>query len=163
MPGYETKQERVAVSGVSGLVIRSLLDRQPFFDPLGLALPSLVRHRRGVDMTASDCHPLASRFLRNNLRLNHMAPMKYRHGAWNAQPPTDAAAVHSTTMRERYDLLLGSDLLYDRDASVALAGFIERHAMAAAEVWIVDPDRGNRPAFTRRMQDNGFALYQRFA
>lgn len=157
MPGYETKQERVAVSGVSGLVICSLLDRQPFFDPLGLALSSLVGHRRGVDMTASDCHPLASRFLRNNLRLNHMAPMKYRHGACNAQPPTDAAAVHSTTMRERYDLLIGSD------ASVALAGFIERHAMAAAEVWIVDPDRGNRPAFTRRMQDNGFALYQRFA
>lgn len=108
-------------------------------------------------MTASDCHPLASRFLRNNLRLNHMAPMKYRHGAWNAQPPTDAAAVHSTTMRERYDLLIGSD------ASGALAGYIERHGMAAAEVWIVDPDRGNRPAFTRRMQDNGFALYQRFA
>lgn len=32
--------------------------------------------------------------------------------------------------------------------------------MATAEVWIVDPDRGNRPAFTRRMQGNGFALHQ---
>jgi predicted nicotinamide N-methyase len=126
----------------------------------GLALPSLVGHRRGVDMTASDCHPLASRFLRNNLRLNHMAPMKYRHGAWDARQPDMDAPAHSTTVRERYDLLIGSDLLYDRDASVALAGFIERHAQSAAEVWIVDPDRGNRPAFSRQMALHGFELTQ---
>ncbi|NUN60528.1 MAG: SAM-dependent methyltransferase, partial [Burkholderiaceae bacterium] len=38
MPGYETKQERIAVAGVEHLHIRSLLDRQQFADPLGLAL-----------------------------------------------------------------------------------------------------------------------------
>ena len=38
MPGYETKQESVAVAGVGPLHIRSLLDRQQFADPLGLAL-----------------------------------------------------------------------------------------------------------------------------
>jgi hypothetical protein len=27
-----------------------------------------------------------------------------------------------------------------------------------AEVWIVDPDRGNRPAFNRRMAALGYAL-----
>lgn len=208
MPGYETKQERIAVTGVGSLDIRSLRDRQQFADPLGLALrlgissatwplfgllwpsgaqlaacmaqrpvrlgervleigcglalPSLVGHRRGMDITASDCHPLASRFLRNNLRLNHLAPMKYRHGAWGAPQPAavTATTAHSTTVRERYDLLIGSDLLYDRDASVALAGFIGLHAQAAAEVWIVDPDRSNRPAFTRLMADNGFGLTQ---
>ena len=41
-----------------------------------------------------------------------------------------------------------------------LAGFIQRHAAAAAEVWIVDPDRGNRPVFTRLMADSGFGLTQ---
>ena len=208
MPGYETKQERIAVAGVEHLHIRSLLDLQQFADPLGLALrlgissatwplfgllwpsgaqlaarmaqrpvragervleigcglalPSLVGHRRGMDITASDCHPLAARFLRNNLRLNHLAPMKYRHGAWDAPQPaaTTAATAHSSTVRERYDLLIGSDLLYDRDASVALAEFIGWHAEPAAEVWIVDPDRGNRPVFSRLMADNGFGLTQ---
>lgn len=208
MPGYDTKQESIAVAGVDNLHIRSLLDRQQFSDPLGLALrlgissatwplfgllwpsgaqlaarlalrpvragervleigcglalPSLVGHRRGMDVTASDSHPLAARFLRNNLRLNHLAPMKYRHGAWDAPRPaaTTAATAHSTTVRERYDLLIGSDLLYDRDASVVLAGFIGRHAERAAEVWIVDPDRGNRPAFTRLMAEHGFGLTQ---
>ena len=109
MPGYRTRQERIAIAGVDDLIIRSLLDRQQFFDPLGiaerrgissaawplfgllwpsaaplaeriaarpvragerileigcgLALASLVGHRRGADVTASDCHPLAAEFL----------------------------------------------------------------------------------------------------
>ena len=37
MPGYLTKQEQIAVTGVDDLVIRSLLDRQQFFDPHGVA------------------------------------------------------------------------------------------------------------------------------
>ena len=49
----------------------------------GLALASLVGHRRGADVTASDRHPLAEHFLEENLRLNDLAPMKYRHGDWN--------------------------------------------------------------------------------
>jgi len=58
----------------------------------------------------------------------------------------------------RFDLIIGSDLLYERDVSGALAGFIGRHAMPAAEVWIVDPDRGNRPAFNRLMLALGFDM-----
>ncbi len=129
----------------------------------GLALPSLVGHRLGLDITASDCHPLASRFLRANLLLNALAPMDYRHGAWQAPEPQAerlAAVPHSTTLRGRYDLLIGSDLLYDRDASSVLAGFIGRHASDSAEVWIVDPDRGNRAVFLRQMQTLGFEAAQ---
>jgi hypothetical protein len=39
-----------------------------------------------------------------------------------------------------------------------LAAFIERHAAPAAEVWIVDPNRGNRAAFHKRMAGHGFAM-----
>ncbi|MDQ2927055.1 MAG: SAM-dependent methyltransferase, partial [Pseudomonadota bacterium] len=42
MPGYLTKQERIAVTGVADLTIRSLLDRQQFADPFGNA------DRRGI-------------------------------------------------------------------------------------------------------------------
>ena len=205
--GYATKQECIAIPGVADLQIRSLLDHQQFFDPLGLALgvgissatwpifgllwpsgarlaqrlavrgvrpgervlelgcglalPSLVGHRLGLDITASDCHPLASRFLRANLLLNALAPMNYRHGAWHAaEPELLPGARHSTTLRGRYDLLIGSDLLYDRDASSVLAGFIGRHASDNAEVWIVDPDRGNRSVFLRQMQALDFQVTQ---
>ena len=120
----------------------------------GLALSSLVAHRRGADVTASDRHPLAARFLAENLRLNGLAPMKYLHGDWDAAAaPQDGATLSD----DRYDLIVGSDLLYERDAGGALARFIDRHAKASCEVWIVDPDRSNRPAFNRRMADAGFA------
>jgi predicted nicotinamide N-methyase len=122
----------------------------------GLGLASLVGHRRGADMTASDCHPLAGRFLLENLRLNALLPMKYRHGQWGESEPAGAAL--GDPVRGHFDLIIGSDVLYERDANGALAGFIAQHAACACEVWIVDPDRGNRPAFNRRMAAAGFAL-----
>ena len=112
----------------------------------GLALASLVVHRRGGDITASDCHPLAEMFLRDNLRRNQLPQMKYSTGNWLRPNP----------MLGRFDVLIGSDLLYERDQPKQLAEFIERHAESCAEVLIIDPDRGHRPAFTRCMRQVGF-------
>jgi predicted nicotinamide N-methyase len=121
----------------------------------GLALASLVGHRMGADVTASDCHPLAQGFLVENLRLNGLSPMKYRHGHWGvaASPPRWGGA---NAVQGEFDLIIGSDLLYERDDDATLAGFIASHAAPSAEVWIVDPDRGNRPAFNRHMRARGF-------
>jgi len=124
----------------------------------GLALPSLVGHRRGADVTASDCHPLAAGFLRANLRLNTLASMDYRHGQWNvtARKRIRDGRHSGSVVRGRYDLIIGSDLLYERDAPGGLARFIAHHASERAHVWIVDPDRGNRSAFHRQMALVGF-------
>ena len=124
----------------------------------GLALPSLVGHRRGADITASDCHPLASGFLRANLRLNGLAPMTYRHGQWNVplRQRVRGGMHRGSVVRGSFDLIIGSDLLYERDIAGGLASFIGRHAGARSEVWIVDPDRSNRAAFNRQMTQEGF-------
>jgi predicted nicotinamide N-methyase len=205
MPGYDTKQEQVAVQGVDDLHIRSLLDRQQFADdsgeaaalgissamwPLfgllwpsgrqlarhmagrevqsgerileigcGLALASLVSHRRGADVTASDCHPLTEAFLGENLRLNDLPPMAYRHGPWDGTASPSGYA-HRSGVHGRYDLIIGSDVLYERDDGGVLPAFIERHAHDTACVMIVDPDRGNRSAFNRRMDAMGFELVE---
>ncbi len=123
----------------------------------GLALASLISHRRGADVTASDCHPLASRFLARNARLNRLRPLRYRVGDWAAAPALPrhcgAARVHG-----RFGLIIGSDVLYERDEAGHLSSFIERHALASAEVLIVDPNRGNRTAFHRHMAAAGFSL-----
>lgn len=123
----------------------------------GLALASLVCHRRGADITASDAHPLALSFLMDNLKLNDLPPLTYRHGDWSTGL---CKAVHDRhpVVRGRFDLIMGSDVLYERDDCGHLASFIERHALPSAEVLIVDPDRGNRPPFVRRMAAMGFAL-----
>lgn len=127
----------------------------------GLALASLVAHRRGADVTASDNHPLAASFLAENLRLNGLAPMKYRHGDWAADqraPAGPGDTPLASAVCGIFDLVIGSDLLYERDENGDLASFIGRHCAPSCEVWIVDPDRGNRSAFSRCMASAGFAL-----
>lgn len=112
----------------------------------GLALASLVVHRRHGDVTASDCHPLAGAFLTANLLLDRMPLLRYCRGDWDRSNPDLG----------EFDLIIGSDVLYERNQPAALASFIELHAARRAEVIIVDPNRGNRPAFHRNMAGLGF-------
>ncbi len=125
----------------------------------GLALASLVSHRRGADITASDCHPLAEAFLGENLRLNDLPPLCYSHGPWNGDASPAGYALRRGVLG-RFDLIIGSDVLYERDDVGVLPGFIERHAHHTASVIIIDPNRGNRAAFNRRMDSLGFELHQ---
>ena len=113
----------------------------------GLALASLVVHRLGGDISASDCHPLTESFLKENLRLNHLPPMKYQTGNWGV-----AAADIG-----RFDLIIGSDVLYDRGQPKVLSAFIDLHSCAVVEVIIVDPNRGNISGFSRSMADLGYS------
>lgn len=123
----------------------------------GLALASIVCHRRGALVTASDSHPLAGAFLLENLRLNGLAPMRYCHGVWGADPGSPQAP----RLGGRFELIMGSDVLYERDAEGTLPAFIQRHASAKGEVLIVDPDRGNRVPFGRAMQQLGYTQEER--
>ncbi len=117
----------------------------------GLAVPSLVAHRRGADITASDHHPQTLPFLTENLRLNRLPPMKYVHRAWN--PATVDAD-------EKYGLVMASDVLYECDPNGILAECISNRTRPTGEVWIVDPDRGHRPRFTRHMRELGFNVQE---
>ncbi len=58
----------------------------------------------------------------------------------------------------KFDLIVGSDVLYERQQPDQLARFIDQHAQADAEVIIVDPDRGNRSAFGKAMAALGWDL-----
>lgn len=119
----------------------------------GLALASLVLRRREADITASDCHPLAAAFLVENLLLNGLAPIDFNTGSWHDHDPELGA----------FDLIIGSDVLYEQDRDGVLPRFIERHSNEHTEVIVVDPDRGNRAKFSRRMADQGYALSERRA
>jgi ETFB lysine methyltransferase len=113
----------------------------------GLALASLMVHRRGGDITASDCHPLAAAFLLENLRLNQLPAMKYQTGHWSRANPQLGL----------FDLIIGSDVLYDRGQPEAVSRFIDRHSAPAVEVLIADPDRGNQAGFNRLMGLLGYS------
>jgi predicted nicotinamide N-methyase len=116
----------------------------------GLALASLVIHRRLGNITASDCHPYTQRFLSANLRLNALPEMPYQSGHWARDNP----------LLGEFDLIIGSDVLYERDHPAQLADFIQRHAAQHAQVLIIDPNRGQRSAFNKCMSAHQFDLTQ---
>ena len=116
----------------------------------GLGLASLVIHRRLGNVTASDYHPYTERFLSANLLLNDMHTLPYVSGHWERANP----------LLGEFDLIIGSDVLYERDHPQQLAGFLQRHAAEHAQVLIIDPNRGNRAVFHKSMKNNGFELTQ---
>lgn len=114
----------------------------------GLGLSSLVLQRRQADITASDHHPLAEEFLTYNAALNGMSTPAYLDLAWTLPQPKLG----------RFDLIIGSDLLYERGHAEQLSLLIANHAHPAAEVLITDPGRGNSGAFTTALERQGFGV-----
>ncbi|HSH49037.1 MAG TPA: histidine kinase [Halomonas sp.] len=124
----------------------------------GLALASLVAHRMGRNVTASDRHPMAGRFLSKNLAQNRLPAMVYRYGQWGRDEPVSLADTGAPMLSERYDLVMGSDLLYEPGSPAEVAQFIHEHAAARSEVWLTDANRGYRNQFSRHMAEYGFSL-----
>lgn len=114
----------------------------------GLGLSSLVLKRRHADIVASDHHPLAASFLEHNAALNDLPAVAYHDLPWAAADPGLG----------RFDLIIASDVLYERDHAELLSALILRHARARCEVVITDPGRGSSASFTRAMLTQGYMV-----
>lgn len=114
----------------------------------GLGLASLVLRHRGADIVASDHHPLAETFLAYNAALNELPAVPYRTLRWD---------VPNQTLG-RFDLIIGSDILYERDHAERLSALLPLHAQPVSEVLITDPGRGNSAPFTRALLGQGYTL-----
>lgn len=113
----------------------------------GIGLCSIVLHRLGIDITASDYHPLTRGFLDKNVLGNGLLPIKYQTGNWE----TENKALG------KFDYVIGSDVLYQPAHAKHVSQFIDRHANDKVEVMIGDPGRENRARFTREMIDLGYS------
>jgi predicted nicotinamide N-methyase len=116
----------------------------------GLGLASLVLRRRGADIVASDYHPLTETFLAYNAALNELHALAYRTLRWSE--PADSLG--------RFDLIIGSDVLYERNHALLLSGLVHRLASPVAEILITDPGRGNSAPFTRALAEQGFDVIE---
>jgi predicted nicotinamide N-methyase len=112
----------------------------------GIALSSIVLHKMGVDITASDYHPLAKQFLDENILRNNLLPIKFQTGNWEVDNP----------LLGKFDLIIGSDVLYEPAHAEAVSKFIDTHSSLDVQVIIVDPERGNRSSFTKKMIALGY-------
>jgi predicted nicotinamide N-methyase len=136
----------------SGVVLAEAMCRHPVDGKrilelgCGLALSSLVLARRDADITSSDHHPLAEQFLAYNAGLNGLKMPVYRDLPWSA---------HAGELGT-FDLIIGSDILYERGHSATLAGLLGRLASSRSEILISDPGRGNSGRMTTALVAQGY-------
>ncbi|WAJ72381.1 class I SAM-dependent methyltransferase [Catenovulum adriaticum] len=116
----------------------------------GMALSSLLLNKKDADITATDYHPEVNKFLQRNALLNEDKAIAFEQANW--ADTTDSLGL--------FDLIIGSDLLYEDNHIDLLASFIQAHAKPACEVIIVDPGRGRKNKLSARMQHFGFSFSQ---
>lgn len=112
----------------------------------GIGLSSLVLNHRKADITATDYHPEAGSFLSQNVALNGGSEIPFVRTGWDD-------AVSSLGL---FDLIIGSDILYECEHAASLSSFIDQHAQPACEVIIVDPGRGESARFSKKMVGLGY-------
>lgn len=113
----------------------------------GIGLASLVLHKMGVDITASDYHPRAQEFLDRNVSDNNLPPIKFQMVDFEEENKTLG----------KFDLIIASDILYQPHHAKFVAEFISTHSEDDVEVILVDPGRENRSKFTLNMTALGYS------
>ena len=114
----------------------------------GIGLSSLLLNHLNMDVTATDYHPEAEGFLIRNAQLNQDDIIPFVRTDW-ADPITELGL---------FDVIVGSDLLYEDEHVDLLAQFILQHCHANCRLVIVDPGRGRHARFSRQMAQSGFEL-----
>ena len=112
----------------------------------GIGLSSILLNKRNADITATDYHPKVEHFLNRNAKLNNSKAIAFERVDW-ADENCDLGL---------FDLIIGSDILYEDQHVELLANFIARHAKPQCKVILVDPGRGRRNKITNSLQAFGF-------
>jgi predicted nicotinamide N-methyase len=132
--GYETGKKRILEIGC------------------GIGLPSLLLNSKHADITATDCHPEAGPFLARNTAMNNGAVIAFERTGW----------ADLSDQLGKFDLIIGSDLLYEDEHTELVANFIHAHAKPVCEVIVVDPGRGRKTKLINAMRRLGYSSsYQR--
>ncbi len=112
----------------------------------GTALSSLLLNKQHVDITATDYHPEVETFLNRNSKLNGDAIIPFERTGW----------ADNNDSLGRFDLIIGSDLLYEDEHIELLSDFILEHSNPECEVIIVDPGRGRKTKLAKKMLELGY-------
>lgn len=116
----------------------------------GMALSSMLLNKQHADITATDYHPEAQTFLNRNSLLNDDESIAFERANWADK--NDSLGL--------FDLIIGSDILYEDHHIELLANFIEQHSKPSCEVIIVDPGRGRKNKLSNQMKSFGFTSAQ---
>ena len=110
----------------------------------GLGLPSIVAAKLGATVTASDFHPDVRPWCETNAAANHV-PLTFQACDWISPPAWEA-----------FDVVIGSDLIYEQRHIPALVSCISTCCAAKGQAIIADPGRDGLAHFTAAMQSCGW-------
>jgi predicted nicotinamide N-methyase len=113
----------------------------------GMALSSLLLNGRQADITATDYHPEVEHFLVRNILLNQGKSIAFERADW----------ADDRSELGLFDLIIGSDLLYEDEHVQLLAEFINNHAKPRCDVILVDPGRGRKTKISVKLAAHGFS------
>ncbi|MFN3869123.1 MAG: class I SAM-dependent methyltransferase [Hyphomicrobiaceae bacterium] len=118
----------------------------------GVGLAGLAAAGLGAVVTQSDHLPAALDACRRNAALNGLPPPRTLPADWNDWP--DAT---------RYDIVIGADVLYERDVFPAVASILERNVGQGGLAILADPGRPQTPEMIELLEAAGWrvALHRR--
>ena len=113
----------------------------------GIALSSILLNGRQADITATDYHPEVEHFLARNTLLNQGRRITFERADW----------ADDRSELGLFDLIIGSDLLYEDEHVLLLAEFINNHAKPRCDVILADPGRGRKTKISVKLAVHGFS------
>ena len=113
----------------------------------GIALSSILLNGRQADITATDYHPEVEQFLVRNTLLNQGRRITFERADW----------ADDRSELGLFDLIIGSDLLYEDEHVLLLAEFINNHAKPRCDVILADPGRGRKTKISVKLAVHGFS------
>ena len=111
----------------------------------GAGLVSVAAAIAGFDVTATDYYDEALRFTALNVLVNTGALIDTRIGDWRRFP-------HDIG---RFELVVGSDVLYEQPHAGLIAGVLDRTLTARGSAIIADPGRIAAPQFVDECKERG--------
>ena len=136
-PAARVLAERVATMPVD--------DRRFLELGCGAGLVSVAAAIAGFDVTATDYYDEALRFTALNVLVNTGALIDTRIGDWRRFP-------HDIG---RFELVVGSDVLYEQPHAGLIAGVLDRTLTARGSAIIADPGRIAAPQFVDECKERG--------
>lgn len=113
----------------------------------GLALPALIFAKLGLRPTTMDIHPDVPKFLERNCQENGLEVLPCIWADWS-----------KWVGPERWDLVLASDVLYDKVQPQTLLSFLDRVVAPGGRAMVADPGRGYWSGFLDDARANGWSL-----
>ena len=111
----------------------------------GAGLVSVAAAIAGFDVTASDYYEDALRFTALNVLVNTGVLIETREADWRRFP-------HDMG---RFDLVVASDVLYEREYATLVASAIDRTLLGRGTARIADPGRLAAPEFVEQCKERG--------